>query len=103
MDFSPNLSLDMIKSNLMLLFLLHFMFMALPMHARMQRAISTEGCGAGRQHIALYSPQGEVLQARESQQAGEQITALCGLRNHHGACVDAKQTPALPHPSKPFL
>lgn len=33
----------------MLLFLLHFMCVALRTHARLQRAMSTESCGAGRQ------------------------------------------------------
>lgn len=46
----PQFRSKWIWRNLILLFLLHFICTALSMHARLQKAISIEGCEAGRQH-----------------------------------------------------
>lgn len=61
------------------------------------------GLWSGKAAYTPYSAQGKVQQAKQGQQAVEQTTALTGLTNHPHACVDAKQTPALPHPIKTFF
>lgn len=96
---SPNLSLEAngFWSNLILLFLLHFMCMALPMHARMQKAMEHRGLWSWKAAYApctavkeKHSKQDKVNRQRNKQliSLGSRITiAPMWMSNEHQHCL----------------